>query len=75
MGEKPVTIESNKINCQWQVLMNDLLDAYFNFFRQNGYAVYYFVYAVIAAVFAFVKVGELVLDVIKVKRGFYDKQG
>lgn len=54
--------------------MNDLLDAYFAFFRQNGYAVYYFVYAVIAAVFAFVKVGELVLDVIKVKRGYYDKQ-
>lgn len=54
--------------------MTDLLNAYFIFFRQNGYAVYYFVYAVIAAVFAFVKVGELILDVIKVKRGFYDKQ-
>lgn len=54
--------------------MSEWLDAYFVFFRQNGYATYYFVYACLAALFVMVRVGELILDVIKVKRGFYNRQ-
>ena len=51
----------------------DFIEGYFEFFRVNGYAAFALVFAAIYLLSTAVKVGELILDVIKVRRGFYDR--
>ena len=53
--------------------MAELFDAYFVFFRSHGYALFYMIFAVISSIYTAVRVIEVIVDIVKIKRGHYDR--
>ena len=51
----------------------DFLEGYFAFFRADGYATFALIFSIIYLISTMIKLGELALDYIKVKRGYYDR--